>query len=114
MKAPHKRGMDEIRDGLLNMSEQEENVWADCLVHVFGGVLDDSCRHFRNLVSLEAVQSIYMNTKIVRLQGTILGHMDEKLACNEPLTNVSVPRHWLGRGATAAAGIHSVGPISKY
>ena len=43
-----------------------------------------------------------------------LGHMAEKLTCNEPLTNVSVLRQWLGRGATTAEGYQSVGPIRKY
>ena len=40
--------------------------------------------------------------------------MADKLAFNEPLMNMSVPRQWIGRGATAAAGYQSVGPISKY
>ena len=48
MKAPHKQGMDTVRAGLLNISEQEENVGEDCLAHVFWGVLDKSCRHFSN------------------------------------------------------------------
>ena len=55
-----------------------------------------------------------MDPKSVWLLGTRLGHMAEKLACNEPLMNVSVPIKWLGRRATAAAGYQSVGPISKY
>ena len=114
MKAPHKRGVDGVRSGLLNMSNQEENVGADCLAHVFWGVLDDSCRHFSNPLSPEAAQARYMDPKSVQIPGTRLGHMDEKLACNEPLMNVSVPRQWLGRAATAAARYHSVGPISKY
>ena len=45
MKAPHKLGVDTVQGGLLNMSEQEENVGADCLAHVFWKVLDNSCRH---------------------------------------------------------------------
>ena len=114
MKAPQKRGVDEVRAGLLNMSYQEENVGADCLAHVLWGVLDDSCSHFRNPLSTESAQAIYMDPKSVRLPGTRLGHMSEKLACNEPLMNVSVPRQWLGRGVTAAAGYQSVGPIRKY
>ena len=50
-----------------------------------------------------------MDPKSVRLSGTRLGHMADKLAWNEPLTNVSAPRQWLVRGATPAVGI-----ISKY
>ena len=55
-----------------------------------------------------------MDLKSFRLPGTRLGHMSDKLACNKPLMNVSAPRQWLGRGATAAAGYQSVGPISKH
>ena len=114
MKAPHKRGVDAVQSGLLNMSEQEDNVGADFLARVFGGVLDDSCRHFSNPLSPESAQARYMDPKSVRIPGTRLGHIDEKLACNKPLMNVSVPRQWLGRGETAAEGYQSVGPISKY
>ena len=96
------------------MSKQEENVVADCLANVFWGVLDNSCRHLRNPLSPEASRARYIDQKSVRLPGTILGHMDEKLTCNEPLMNVSVPRQWLGRGETAAAGYKSVGSIKKY
>ena len=96
------------------MSDQEENVGADCLAHVFWVVLDDGCRHFSNPLSLESAQARYMDQKSVQLPGTILGHMADKLTCNEPLINVSLPRQWLGRGATAAAGYQSVGPIIKY
>ena len=35
VKAPHKRAMDAVQDGLLNMSEQEENMGEDCLAHIF-------------------------------------------------------------------------------
>ena len=87
---------------------------ADCLAHVSWGVLYDSCRHFRNTLPLEAAQARYMDTKSVRLPGIRLGHMIEKLACNEPLMNVSVPRQWIGRGATSAADYQSVGTIRKY
>ena len=114
MKTPHKGGVDGVQAGLLNMSDQEENVGADCLAHVFWGVLDDICMHFSNLLSPEAAQASYMNPKSFRLPGTRLGHMAEKLACNEPLMNVSVPRQLLGRGATAASGYQSVRHISKY
>ena len=55
-----------------------------------------------------------MNPESVRLPRTRMGHMTEKLACNKPLINVSVPRQWLGRGVAATAGFQSVGPISKY
>ena len=55
-----------------------------------------------------------MDPKSVRLPGTRLGRMDEKLACNEPLVNVSVPINWLEIGATAAEGYQSVRPIRKY
>ena len=55
-----------------------------------------------------------MDPKSVRLPGTRLGHMADKLAYNEPLVNMSVPRQWLGRGATLSAGYKSVGPIRKY
>ena len=114
MKASHKWGVDAVRAGLLNMSERVENVGADCLDHVFWGVLDDSCRQFGNPLFPEAEQARYMDPKIVRLPGTRLGRMADKLACNEPLMNVSVPRQWIGRLATAAVGYQSVGPISKY
>ena len=55
-----------------------------------------------------------MDQKSVRLPGTRMIHMADKLACNKPLMNVSVPRQWLGRVGTAAAEYQSVGPISKY
>ena len=55
-----------------------------------------------------------MNMESVWLLGTRLGHMDAKQACNEKLINVSVPRQWLGRGATAGVGYQLVGLISKY
>ena len=106
--------MDAVRDGLPKMSEKEENVWADFLEHVFLGVLDNIYRHFSSPLSPEAAQSRYMDPDSVRIMVTRLGHMDEKLACNEPLMNVSVPRQWLGRGATAAAGYQYVVPIRKY
>ena len=77
MKAPQKRGVDAVQSGLLNMSEQEENVGADFLVHVFWGVLDDSCRHFRNPLTPEAAQARYMDPKSVRILGTRLVHMAE-------------------------------------
>ena len=92
MKAPQKRGVEEVRSGLLNMSDQDKNVGSDSLTHVFWGVLDDSFRHFSNTLSSEAAQARYMDPKSVRLPGTRLGHMAEKLAYNEPLMNVSVPR----------------------
>ena len=114
MKAPHKRGVDAVRYGLLNMSKNDKNVGADCLSHVFWGVLGDSCRNFINLLSPEAARERYMDPVSVWILGSGLGHMAEKMACNKPLMNVSVPRHWLGRGATAAAWHHSVGPIIKY
>ena len=60
--------------------------------HVLLGVLDDSCRHFRNPLSPEAAQVRYVDPKSVRLKGTRLGHISEKLACNKPLITVSVPR----------------------
>ena len=104
MKAPHKRGVDAVQAGLLNMSEQEEHVGADFLVHIFWGVVDNRCRHFSNPLSPESARERYMYPESVRLRGTRLGHMDEKVACNEPLTHVSVQRKWLVRGATAAAG----------
>ena len=78
----------------------------DCLAHVFWGVPDNSCRHFSNPLSPEVAQAIYMDPKIFRLPVTRLGHMAEKLAYNEPLVNVSVPRQWLGRGSIEAAGYH--------
>ena len=62
------------------------------MVHVFWGVLDDSCRQFRNPLSPEASQARYMDPKSVWLPGTRLGHMADKLAYNEPLMNVPVPR----------------------
>ena len=55
-----------------------------------------------------------MDPKSAQLPGTRLGNMAEKLACNEPLMNGSVPRQWLERGETAAAGYQLVGTISKY
>ena len=88
MKAPHKWGVDAVRAGLPNMSEQEENVGADGLVHVFWGVLYNSFRYFSNPLSPESAQARYKDTKSVWLPGTSLGHMAEKLACDEPLINV--------------------------
>ena len=91
MKAPHKRGVDAVRAGLLNMSEQEENVGVDCLAHIFGGVIYDSCRHFNNPLSPESERARNMDTEIFRLLSTRLGCMAEELACNKPFMNVSVP-----------------------
>ena len=85
-----------------------------CLVHVFWGILYNSCRNLSNPLSPETARARYMDPVNVRLPGTILGHMAEKLTCNNPLMNVSVLRQWLGRGTTAAAGYHWVVPISKY
>ena len=90
-KAPQKRGVNLVRAGLLNMSEQEENVGAYFLAHVFWVVLDNSCRHFSNPISPESAHEIYMDLESFQITGTRLGHMAEKLACNEPLMNVSVP-----------------------
>ena len=73
----HIYGVDVVRAGLINMSEQEENVGADCLAHMFWGVLDDSCRHFRNPLSPEAARSRYTNPESVYLPGTRLVHMAE-------------------------------------
>ena len=114
MKATQKWVMDAVRSGFLKMSEQEENVGSDSLAHVLLGVLYDNCRHFSNPLSLGSARARYMDPEIFRFPGTILGHMAEKLVCKEPLMNVSVPRQWLGRGATAASGYQSVGPIHKY
>ena len=61
MKAPNKHGMDAVRAGLLNMSEQEENVWADYMAHVFWGVLSYSFRHLRNTLSPEEAGARYMD-----------------------------------------------------
>ena len=106
--------MDMVRAGLLNMSEKEENLGADFLAHVLWLVIDDSCRYFINPLSPESAQARYMDPKSVLLPGTRLVHMADKLACNKPLMNVSVPRQWLERGVTATEGYQSVGPISKY
>ena len=103
-----------VRDGLLNTSDQEKNMETDCLAHVFWEVLDDSCRYLSNPLFPEAAQAIYIDPKSVRLPGTRLGHMSGKLARNKPLMNMSVPRQWLGREATAAAGYEPGGPIRKY
>ena len=117
MKAPHKQGVDTLRSGLLNMSEQEENVGEDCLAHVFGGHLakasGTSETRFHQKKHNQA-QSRYMDPKSVRLPGTRLGHMVKKLTCNEPFMKSSITIQWLGRGATAAAGYQSVGPNRKY
>ena len=61
---------------------------SDCLAHVFWGVIDNSCRHFINLLSPEAARVRYMDPESVRIPGTGLGHMDEKLTRNEPLLYV--------------------------
>ena len=114
MKEPHKRGVDVVRDMLLNMSKQEENLGADFLAHVFWGVLYNSCRHFSNPLSPETTRARYMDPKSVWILGTILCYMAEKLAFSKPLMNLSVPKQWLGRVATEAEGYQSVGPISKY
>ena len=92
MKVPHKQGVDAVRAGLLNMSNQEENVGANYLAHVFWGVLDNSCRNFRNMLSPEAARARYMDPECIRLLGTRMGHMAEELACKKLLMNVSVPR----------------------
>ena len=113
MKAPHKQGVDTVRSGLLNMSEQKENVGADFLAHMFWVVLYNSCRHVSNPFSPEATQSRYMDPDSVHIPVTILGHMDERLACKYPLMSGSFPIQWFGRGETAAAGYQSVVPISK-
>ena len=78
MKEPHKQGLEAVQSGLLNISEQEENVGADFLAHMFTGVLDNSCRHFSNLLSPELARARYMDLESVRLPGTRLGHMAEK------------------------------------
>ena len=113
-KAPYKQGKDTVQYGLLNLIDQEENVGADCLAHVFWGVLDNSYRHFSNPLSSEASLVRYIDPKSVRLPSTRICHMAEKLSFNEPLMNMSVPRQWIRRGATAAAAYQSVGPIRKY
>ena len=82
-----------------------------CLVQVFWGVLYYRCRHFSNPLSPESARERYMDRESARLPGARLGHMAEKLACNEPLMKVSFRRQWLGRGVTAAAGYQSVVPI---
>ena len=61
MKATHKRGVDTVKYDFLNMSEQEEILGSDFLAHVFWGVLDNSCRHFRNPLSPEAARVRYMD-----------------------------------------------------
>ena len=81
---------------------------------MFWGLIDDSYRHLRNTISPKAAQARYMYPKSVRLPGTRLGHMAEKLEWNEPLMNMSVPRQWFGRGAIAALGYQSVVSIIKY
>ena len=86
----------------------------DCLAHVLWGILGNSCRHFRNPLAPKSARARYMDPESVRLPGTILGHIAEQLACNEPLVKMSVPIQWLGRGATAEVRYQSVGPISKY
>ena len=92
MKAPYKWGVDAVRSGLVYMSDQEENLGADFLTHVFWGVLENRCRHFSNTLSPEAAQARNVDPKSVRLTGTRLDHMADKLAYNNPLMNVSVPR----------------------
>ena len=111
---PEKRGMYAVRVGLLNMSNQEEILGADCLAHVFWGVLDNNYRHFSNKLLTEAEQARYMDPESVRLLITRIGHMAEKLSCNKRLMNVSVPMQWLVRGAAEAAGYQSLRPISQY
>ena len=70
--------------------------------------------HSSNPLLPEAAQARDMDPKSGRPLGTRLGHMAEELACNKPLMNVSVPKKWIGRGATAAAGYQSVVPIRTY
>ena len=77
MKAPQKWDVDAVQAGLLSTSDQEENVGADCLAHVFWGLLDNKCRHFRNPLSPEAAKARYMDPESVQLPGTRLVHMDE-------------------------------------
>ena len=50
---------------------------ADCLAHVFWGVLDDICRYFRNPLSPGAERARYMDPESVLLPGTRLVHMAE-------------------------------------
>ena len=66
-----------VRAGFLTISEWEGNVGSDCLVCVFWGILDNSCRHFSNPLSPEAAQARYMDPEIVWLSGTRMGHMAE-------------------------------------
>ena len=78
MKAPHKQGVNAVRSGLINMSDQEENVGGgDCMDHVFWGVLGNICRYFSNTLLPEASRKIYMDPDSVRLPGTRLGPMSE-------------------------------------
>ena len=79
MKSPKKRGVDAVRDGLLIISQQDENVGVDCLAHVFWGLLDNRCRQFSNPLSPEAARARYMDPESVRLPGTRPGHMAENL-----------------------------------
>ena len=58
IKETQKRGRDEVRAGLLNMSDQEENVGEDCLAHVFWGVLDNSYSHFSNPLTRSSMSEI--------------------------------------------------------
>ena len=66
------------------------------------------------MISPEEARARYMDPESVWLPGTRLGHMAKKMACNDPLMNVSLPRQRLGRVVTAAAGYQSVGTIIKY
>ena len=77
MKELHKQGVEAVRAGLINMSDQEENVGIDCLEHMFWGVLDYTFRNFSNLISLEESLARYMDPESLRFPGTRLGHMDK-------------------------------------
>ena len=84
-KGEKKWFVDAEKSGLLKMSEKEENVGADCLAHVFWGVLDNSWSNFSNTLSTESARARYMDLESVRITGTRLGHMAE---------NWHVNSHW--------------------
>jgi hypothetical protein len=108
-RSPHRKGVERVRAGLLSLSEREELVGADYLAHVFWLVLDDSCRHFSSPLTPEAVRARYFKVRAVRLPGTTLFRLADKIACQVVLLSQTIPKQWLGRGTAAAAGYQALG-----
>ena len=108
-RSPHRKGVEKVRASLLSLSEREELVGADYLAHVYWLILDDSCRHFSQPLTPEAVRARYFNAGSVLLPGTTLNRLADKMACQDVLLSQTIPKQWLGRGTAAAAGYQALG-----